>query len=97
MTVGTAKPSVFDAGLPTLSYGLTDTPQEIYPQFRAAQEIAPIALGPIARSAFVQSRQGRASRPPVRRPEGDTPVRTRHHVWSAVGQGDPQHLEHGGR
>lgn len=41
------KPSVFDAGLPTLSYDVTDTPQDIYPQFRAAQEQAPIALGPI--------------------------------------------------
>ena len=47
MTVDAAKPSVFDAGLPTLSYDLTDTPQEIYPQFRAAQQAAPIALGPI--------------------------------------------------
>ncbi|MFV8049431.1 cytochrome P450 [Mycobacterium sp. 48b] len=41
------KPSVFDAGLPALDYSVTDTPQHIYPQFRAAQEIAPIALGPI--------------------------------------------------
>lgn len=40
-------PSVFDAGLPTLDYGLTDTPQQIYPQFREAQQVAPIALGPI--------------------------------------------------
>lgn len=47
MTVRSAKPSVFDAALPTLSYELTATPQEIYPQFRAAQEEAPIALGPI--------------------------------------------------
>jgi cytochrome P450 len=47
MTVHAAKPSVFDAGLPTLEYDVTDTPQEIYPQFRAAQEAAPIALGPI--------------------------------------------------
>ena len=47
MTVDTAKPSVFDAGLPTLDYSLTDTPQQIYPQFRAAQRLAPIALGPI--------------------------------------------------
>jgi cytochrome P450 len=43
----TAAPSVLDAGLPTLTYDVTDTPQEIYPQFRAAQQIAPIALGPI--------------------------------------------------
>jgi cytochrome P450 len=47
MTVQAAKPSVFDAGLPTLTYDVTDTPQEIYPQFRAAQLEAPIALGPI--------------------------------------------------
>ncbi len=47
MTVDAAKPSVFDAGLPTLDYDVTDTPQEIYPQFRAAQQEAPIALGPI--------------------------------------------------
>ena len=47
MTVGTAKPSVFDADLPVLNYDVTDTPQEIYPQFRAAQQVAPIALGPV--------------------------------------------------
>ena len=47
MTVDAARPSVFDAGLPTLSYDLTDTPQQIYPQFQAAQQAAPIALGPI--------------------------------------------------
>jgi cytochrome P450 len=45
--VDAARPSVFDAGLPTLSYDLTDTPQQIYPQFQAAQQKAPIALGPI--------------------------------------------------
>jgi cytochrome P450 len=47
VTVDAAKPSVFEAGLPSLSYDLTDTPQQIYPQFRAAQQEAPIALGPI--------------------------------------------------
>ncbi|OBE97067.1 cytochrome P450 [Mycobacterium sp. 852002-10029_SCH5224772] len=47
MTIGTAKPSVFDADLPVLNYDVTDTPQEIYPQFRAAQQVAPIALGPV--------------------------------------------------
>ena len=47
MTVDTAKPSVFDAGLPTLNYDFTETPQDICPQFRAAQRAAPIALGPI--------------------------------------------------
>ena len=47
MTANTTMPSVFDAGLPTLSYDITDTPQQIYPQFRAAQDVAPIALGPL--------------------------------------------------
>jgi cytochrome P450 len=47
MTIGTAKPSVFDADLPVLSYDVTDTPQQIYPQFQAAQRVAPIALGPV--------------------------------------------------
>ena len=47
MTAATAKPSVFDAGLPTLTYDLTDTPQQIYHQFQQAQQIAPIALGPV--------------------------------------------------
>ena len=46
MTVNTAKPSVFEAGLPTLTYDFADTPQDIYPQFRRAQRTAPIALGP---------------------------------------------------
>lgn len=47
MSVGTAKPSIFDAGLPTLTYDITATPQEIYPQFQAALRQAPVALGPI--------------------------------------------------
>ena len=64
MTVDTAKPSVFDAGLPTLSYDVTDTPQEIYPQFRAAQAIVRRADSTgthWARSALVRARQDRAS------------------------------------
>ena len=47
MSIETAKPSVFDAGLPILDYDFTATPQEIYPQVLAAQQQAPIALGPI--------------------------------------------------
>src|SRR4051794_2001564 len=39
--------SIFDADLPTLDYSITDTPQDIYPQFQAAQDAAPIALGPV--------------------------------------------------
>jgi cytochrome P450 len=46
MTVNTACPSVFDAGLPTLDYDLTTTPAELYPRLLAAHQQAPIALGP---------------------------------------------------
>jgi cytochrome P450 len=46
MTVGTASTSMFDAGLPTLDYDVTATPQQVYPQLLAAQRLAPIALGP---------------------------------------------------
>src|SRR5215213_11069399 len=46
MTVDTAHPSVFDAGLPTLDYDLTTTPAQLYPLLLAAQQQAPIALGP---------------------------------------------------
>src|SRR5271155_5048450 len=47
MTVGTAPPSVFDADLPTLSYRVDETPAAVYPRFRAAQQQAPIAIGPL--------------------------------------------------
>ena len=47
MTVGTASPSVFDAGLPILDYEVTATPQQVYPKLLAAQRLAPIALGPL--------------------------------------------------
>jgi hypothetical protein len=46
MTVDTASPSVFDAGLPTIDYDVTATPAQVYPQLLAAQRVAPIALGP---------------------------------------------------
>jgi len=47
MTVDTAIPSVFDAGLPTLSYDVTETPREVLPRIREAQQVAPIAIGPL--------------------------------------------------
>ncbi|UMB69612.1 cytochrome P450 [Mycobacterium paraterrae] len=47
MSVRTVKPSVFEANLPTIEYDLAATPQLIYPQFLAARDVAPIALGPI--------------------------------------------------
>lgn len=43
----TATPSVFDAGLPTLHYDITESPHQVYPRIRAAQEQAPIAIGPL--------------------------------------------------
>lgn len=46
MTVGTAPTSVFESELPTLAYGDTETPAQIYPRMQAAQKLAPIALGP---------------------------------------------------
>ena len=46
MPVGTAPVSVFDADLPTLTYEQTETPAQIYPRIQAAQQLAPIALGP---------------------------------------------------
>jgi len=46
MTVHTACPSVFDAGLPIIEYDVTAAPAEVYPQLLAAQRVAPIALGP---------------------------------------------------
>ncbi|OBB72513.1 cytochrome P450 [Mycobacterium sp. 852014-52144_SCH5372336] len=45
MTV-TSAPNVFDAGLPTFSYGLTATPHDILDDVRSAQARAPIAIGP---------------------------------------------------
>lgn len=47
MTVGTAAPQVFDADLPTLTYRLDETPAEVYPRLQAAQQQAPVAIGPI--------------------------------------------------
>jgi cytochrome P450 len=45
MTVNTLCPNVFDADLPTLSYGFEETPAEVYPRIRAAQQQAAIAVG----------------------------------------------------
>ena len=47
MTINLEMPNVFDAGLPALSYDVTDTPRAVYPRIRAAQELAPIAIGPL--------------------------------------------------
>jgi len=47
VTVDIDKPNVFDAGLPTLRYDVTETPRAVYPRIRAAQRLAPIAIGPL--------------------------------------------------
>ncbi|MFI5507840.1 cytochrome P450 [Mycobacterium sp. NPDC051804] len=46
MNVHTA-PNVFDAGLPTFTYGLDATPHDVLEDVRAAQSRAPIAIGPL--------------------------------------------------
>lgn len=46
MTVDVLAPSVFDAGLPTLSYDVEETPADVFPRIREAQAQAPIAIGP---------------------------------------------------
>ncbi|OBG34847.1 cytochrome P450 [Mycobacterium sp. E3198] len=40
-------PSVFDAGLPALSYDVGESPHDVYPRIRATQAVAPIAIGPL--------------------------------------------------
>jgi cytochrome P450 len=47
MTIATAAPNVYDAGLPALNYDVTESPHEVYPRIRAAQGLAPIAIGPL--------------------------------------------------
>lgn len=40
-------PNVFEAGLPTLTYELTATPNDVVEDVRRAQSCAPIAIGPL--------------------------------------------------
>lgn len=46
MTATTGAPSVFEAGLPTLEYDVTESPHEVCDRIRAAQRMGPIAIGP---------------------------------------------------
>ena len=46
MTVDVLCPNVFDAGLPALTYDVDETPADVYPRIRAAQQQAAIAIGP---------------------------------------------------
>ncbi len=47
MTVDTAAPGVFDAGLPTLHYDITDTVHEVAPRIHEVRRRSPIAIGPL--------------------------------------------------
>lgn len=47
MNVNSAAPNVFDAGLPTFTYGFDATPHDILEDVRLAQARAPIAIGPL--------------------------------------------------
>ncbi|OBI80532.1 cytochrome P450 [Mycobacterium asiaticum] len=47
MTAATSAPSIFDAGLPTLEYDVNEPPHAVCDRIRAAQQVAPIALGPL--------------------------------------------------
>ncbi|MEZ0357288.1 cytochrome P450 [Mycobacterium sp. ENV421] len=47
MNAATSAPNVFDAGLPTFSYDLDATPNDIFADLRTAQSQAPIAIGPL--------------------------------------------------
>jgi cytochrome P450 len=47
VTVHTSAPSVFDAGLPTLTYDITETPFDVSERLREAQQKSPIVMGPV--------------------------------------------------
>lgn len=47
MNANGATPNVFEAGLPSFSYSLTATPQDVLEDVRLAQSRSPIAIGPL--------------------------------------------------
>lgn len=47
MTISSAAPNVFEAGLPAFSYGLDATPHDVIDDLRLAQSQSPIAIGPM--------------------------------------------------
>jgi cytochrome P450 len=70
MTAHSTVPNVFEAGLPTFTYGLTATPHDILEDVRRAQARAPIAIGPLGPEVLSYElareilRDGRFSMPP---------------------------------
>ena len=47
MATDTASLSIFDAGLPTLTYDITETPFEVSVRLREAQQQSPVVMGPV--------------------------------------------------
>jgi cytochrome P450 len=47
VTATTGAPSIFEAGLPALEYDVTESPHAVCDRIRAAQQQAPIAIGPL--------------------------------------------------
>ncbi len=47
MTTATDAPNIFEAGLPALEYEVTESPHAVRDRIRAAQQRAPIAIGPL--------------------------------------------------
>lgn len=47
MTVHAASPNVFDAGLPTLTSDITETPFDVSDRLRGAQQTSPVVMGPV--------------------------------------------------
>lgn len=81
MSIDITKPNVFEAGLPTLDYDFAATPQQIYPQFRAVQEVAAVALGPVGPEVLTYDlARTILGDPRFGIPPGHPPHCTRHHV-----------------
>ncbi|CAM2842206.1 cytochrome [Mycobacterium intermedium] len=47
MTAIAGAPNIFEAGLPSLAYDVNESPHEVCDRIRAAQRLAPIAIGPL--------------------------------------------------
>lgn len=47
MTTATDAPNIFEAGLPALEYEVTESPHAVRDRIRAAQQRAPIVIGPL--------------------------------------------------
>ena len=92
MTVDNVSRSVFDARLPTLDYDVTATPGQLYPRLLAAQQQAPIALGPFGPEFFfARPRPYRPSRQPLPDRTRPQPRRRRRHLRTPLEQSRQLH------